>query len=163
MNSLGRYLAKLLSTEKGSAGSEFILWAFMVLIFVWIPIFSFVFEKFVYSVQANKWAAVLDNSLDGLEWQLQTEALAQADRQVSISDVRLSLSQPMVELQTQNSDIRWWFESCQFVNSASGGHPKLFVQLEVSYPAVTFLGKVFSSDGRVKLSFERLREVPYDR
>lgn len=163
MNLLGRYLARSLSTEKGSAGTELVLWSFMILIFVWLPIFSFVFEKFVFSAQANKWAAVLDNSLDGLEWQLETDALAQADRQVSISEVRLCLSQPMLELQIQNPEIVWWFESCQYDTSMTGGHPKLSVKLRVSYPAATFLGKTFSSDGRVEMSFDRLREMPYDR
>lgn len=163
MNLLGRYLARSLSTKKGSAGAELILWTFLILIFVWMPIFSFVFEKFVYSAQANKWAAVLDNSLDGLEWQLQTDALAQADRQVSLSEVKLCLSQPMLEMQSQNPEILWRFDLCQFDKSIPGEHPKLLVKLVVFYPAATFLGKVFSSDGRLDLNFDRSRELPYDR
>lgn len=163
MNLKGRYLARLLSTNRGSAGMEFILWTFLLLIFILIPVFSFVFEKFMYGVQANRWSAALDNSLDSMEWHLQTEGLARTERDLSISQLTLTLSQSLNALQEQNRDSQWQILDCQFESDASGGHPRILVKVQVRYPAATFIGRALSSDGKMNLVFDRLRELPYDR
>lgn len=165
MNFRLQSLERSLSTEKGSAGIEFVLWTFLMIALLWMPLFSFLFEKFNYSAEANKWAAILDNSLDALEWQLDTGKLSTAERGVSEEAVTLFLNKTIDTYGRQKTGQEWQLISCDYLSESESGtnQPLIRIQMSVKYPPATYVGHMLTGADKILLTLERERELPYDR
>lgn len=165
MNFRLRSLEKSLLTDKGSAGIEFVLWTFLLIALLFMPLFSFLFEKFNYSAEANKWAAIMDNSLDALEWQLDTGMLASAQRGVSEEAIALFLKRSIESYSSQKLDQEWTLTSCDYYTEAESetNQPLIRVGLTVKYPPTTYIGQLLTGSDKIQLTLERERELPFDK
>ncbi len=148
---------KLLINERGSMGIETVLLGFFFLIFLLMPLYFFLYEQYYYSMRANVCAGNLDNALDQIEWNLQTESLASAQRYLSTGEMKEALKREMASMPEMV------LKEILVEEIYKEGLPQVSIRVALKYPAKTIVGEILEPDGYLTMTFCRQRELPYDR
>lgn len=149
-----------LSTERGSAGIDMILWSFLVLVFLAMPLLMSVFEVYSYVMEGSVWSAAAENVLDQVEWQLQTEALSECERTLLLDHTQEVFKNHFDEMAREQKGVSWAIKSLTYTE---GEVPRLEVNLQVRYEPFTMIGAFISQGGQLELQLSRQREFPIDR
>jgi hypothetical protein len=149
-----------LLTERGSAGIEMVLWSFMALVLVMMPLICFIFEVYFYGVHSLKWINATDNALDALEWKLETNELSEARERILENQIQADLEAYLRTMKTPTSGEVYQIKVCEFTESTP---PCLALQLEVGYDPSTFVGELVATAGKLRFQILRERELPCDR
>lgn len=152
--------AKELLTERGSAGIEMVLWSFMAMVFVMIPLICFLFELYIYGLHDLRWGTGVENALDALEWQLQTPALSVVERRMSTEALTTALNSHLSQLSIAETGEVYQIEQLELVGSDP---PTLQFRLKVSYLPSTMIGACMATNGRIEMVIETERELPCDQ
>lgn len=146
--------------ERGSAGVEMVIVSFMLLVFLLAPLMCFLFEVYAYGIHSLRWMTAVENTLDQLEWQLETEALSETGRHISQETARQVLETQFHSLTDGSLEESWTLETCRFTE---GNPPLLEVDLAVRYEPSTVVGLLLAQSGELQFNISRVREFPYDR
>lgn len=160
MNIKEKFTASALSTERGSGGIEMVILSFMILVFLMAPFMCFLFETYTYGVYSMKWISATENVLDGLEWQLETEALSQTQRVIVQEKAKSYLELYYKKIENKQAGEQWQVEICEFSMTQP---PTLEVQLRVMYEPTTVVGLLLSESGKLHFGINCVREFPSDR
>lgn len=160
MNLKAGYMESELSTERGSAGIDMILLSFMVLVFLAMPLLMSMFEVYNYVMLGAVWSAGTENVLDQVEWQLQTEALSECERNLLLDETRKAFETQFEGMKGERRETAWTIRNLSYVD---GDPPKLNVRVSLSYEPVTMVGLFISQGGPLTLELYREREFPIDR
>lgn len=134
--------------------------SFMLLVFLLAPLMCFLFEVYTYGVHSLRWMTAVENTLDQLEWQLETVELSETTRHISQETARQVLEAHFEQVAGDPALESWVLESCQFKQLTP---PQLEVVLVVRYEPSTAIGLMLAQSGRLQFAVSRIREFPYDR
>ncbi len=153
-------MVKELSTERGSAGIEMVLWSLMLLVFIALPLICAIFEVYTYTLYGVKWSAATENVLDQVEWQMQTESLSECGRDLFLEKTRVMLASEFDALSASNQGEHWNIETLAVIEEDP---PQLNIELIVEYDPVTMVGAFISNKDHLEIRLVRQREFPIDR
>ncbi len=160
MSLKGGLTVKELLTERGSAGIEMVLWSFMVIVFIMMPLICFLFELYIYGLHGLRWGTGVENALDALEWQLQTPALSVVERRMSPESLTTALNSHLNQLRIAETGEVYQIEQLELVGTDP---PTLHFRLKVSYEPSTMIGECMATAGRIEMLIEKERELPCDQ
>lgn len=149
-----------LSTERGSAGIDMILLSLMVLIFLAAPLLSGIFEVYCYVMHGAVWSAATENILDQVQWQMETEALSECQRDLLLNETQAIFAKDFDALVEDPLETDWTLKGLTYM---AGEPPSLEVRVGVKYKPVTMVGVFISQGGWLELELNRRREFPIDR